>query len=93
VIALNGASENVVPSACLAEDRDLVSNIAAVGIRQIEDGPKPQRKKTAFADLAVKESHPERETGIEPATPFGFAQGRHSAWEAEGSILLPRRVR
>jgi hypothetical protein len=28
----------------------------------------------------------ERETGIEPATPFGFAQGRLSAWKAEGPI-------
>jgi len=35
----------------------------------------------------------ERETGIEPATPFGFAQGRHSAWEADGSPSLPVQTR
>jgi hypothetical protein len=34
-------------------------------------------------------SYLERETGIAPATPFGFAQGRHSAWKAEGLDLLP----
>jgi hypothetical protein len=40
-----------------------------------------------------KDSSLDRETGIEPATRFGFAQGRHSAWKAEWTEFLPRRMR
>lgn len=45
-----------------------IAQIAALGIRQTGDGPKPPRKRPPFGGLRVKKSYLERETGFEPAT-------------------------